>query len=301
MDQAAPPLTVAQIRQLFVTSPVPVVVGTLVDFEDYRAGVGKHDSTVQSATLRDDAGEDIRINIWNQQNYASRKGAKVRIVAAFEKGKCSTTVIENKHFNPPHKELQMTKNSVFLFAASSTTETAQDSSLPKQPPIASPAASPTPPGEAAPAKSDPVERQPPPRRRRLVAGYPVNGQTVGNSMKLAVDIVRYGFADQPANDEFTWDDYVKTPEFSRDLWERASDIIRIAYRLEDGDLAPSARERAKAPKPDVGQAPNPPPPSPPPVVAEPAPPPPKPVEKARPGPGGEAFPPSEAPDEDLPF
>lgn len=296
MDQAAPPLTVAQIRQLFVTSPVPVIVGTLVDFEDYREGVGKHDSTIQSATLRDDAGEDIRINIWNQQNYAARKGAKVRIVAAFEKGKCSTTVIENKHFTPPHKELQMTKNSVFLFAASSTTETAQDSQ-PKQTPIAPPAASPTPPGEAAPAKSNPVERPAPPRRRRLVAGYPVNGQTVGNAMKIAVDIVRYGFADQPANDEFTWNDYVKTPEFSRDLWERASDIIRIAYRLEDGDLAPSAKERAK-PKPEPVVTP---PPVPPPVVAEPAPPPPKPIEKAKPGPGGEAFPPSEGPDEDLPF
>ncbi len=297
MAQADPPLTVTQIQKLVMTSPVPVVTGTLVDFEDYREHVGTHDSTVQSATLRDDDGNDIRINIWNQQDYASRKGARVRIVAAFEKGKCSTTVIENKHFNPPHKELQMTKNSVFLFAASSTTETAQDSSQPKQTPIAPPAASPIPPGEAASGmRSDPVERPAPPRRRRLVAGYPVNGQTVGNAMKISVDIVRYGFEDRAVIDTLTWDEYVKTPDFSRELWERASDIIRIAYRLEDGDLAPSAKERAK-PKPEPVVTP---PPAPPPVVAEPAPPP-KPVEKAKAGPNGEAFPPGNDPDPDLPF
>lgn len=40
--------------------------------------------------------------------------------------------------------------------------------------------------------------------------------------------------------------YFHSPEFGRDLWEIGSDFIRIAKKLEAGELAPGAVARAKA-------------------------------------------------------
>ena len=286
MSQTLPPLSIAQVQQLPIGSQVPLVIGTLVDFEKRRTGIGKHDSTVQSATLKDNAGDEIRINIWNHPDYSGRKGEAVRIVGVIEKGKCSTEVILNTYKNTEAKELKVGKNSIFLTNGTTALESRTAAETP----------------QTAPAPSVGQQSEgagnPPPPSGKAATGKPIAGQTVGANLKLAIDIVSRGFTE---TDEFTWDNYVDTPDFWRRVWHVASDLIRVAHRLERGILAPSLKERL-APKPVEPPAPPPEPPKPapppePPPVQEQKPP----ASKPKPGPGGEAFDPTENVDDDVPF
>lgn len=285
------PLTIAQIKELPVGSPVPVVVGTLVSVYDYKTNIGRNDSTCQSAILKDTNGDEIRINIWNQGDYKSRKGADVRIVAAFDKGKCSTHVIENKHYNPPAIELQLSKATVILVSGANTpAPTKQTPQEPKE--SAAPSEAQADGAATHPPKTD--GPQPPPAAR---GPRPVNGQTVGNAMKLAIDIVMKAF-EEYSEEATKLHDYIEMPEFSIKVHQVASDLIRIAQRLEKGYLAPTVRERYKAAMEELGGEPPPP--------AEPPPPPPpqeerKAPSKAKPGPDGQAFDPGANEDEDVPF
>jgi hypothetical protein len=284
------PLTIAQIKELPVGTPVPLVVGTLVSIFDYRTNVGRNDSTIQSAMLKDDTGEEIRINIWNQQDYKARKGAAVRIIGVFEKGKCSTHVIENKHFNPPAIELQLSKSTVILISGAN---------------VPAPAAKQTPPepDQAAPSGEQTEGAAPPPPEKAPVPASrgprPVNGQTVGNAMKLAIDIVAKAF-EETKTDEMTFADFIELPDFSVQVHQQASDLIRIAQRLEKGYLAPTVRERHRMALLELsGEQPAPAEPPPPPQTPPPTEPAKKPAKPA-PGPDGQAYTPGNE-DEDVPF
>lgn len=286
------PLTIAEINQLPVGSPVPLVVGTLVSIFDYKTNVGRNDSTIQSAMLKDETGDEIRINIWNQRDYKDRKGANVRIVGVFEKGKCSTHIIENKHFNPPAIELQLSKSSVILISGTDVPAPAVKQT-PQEPKEAAPSGEQTD-GAATPppAKTDGAVPPPPSRGPR-----PVNGQTVGNAMKLAVDVVLKAF-EESSEAAANLNEYLAIPEFSIKVHQVASDLIRIAQRLERGYLAPTVRERYKAMMEELSGEPPPPPEEP----AQPPPQPKSPSTKPKPGPDGSAFTPGGSnEDEDVPF
>lgn len=285
MSQAQQPLSIAQCLASPVGTPVPIIVGTLVDFEKYRPGIGKRrDSTVQSATLKDGNGDEIRINIWNHPDYSAKKGTTVRIMAAKDdKGKYSTEVIQNTYSNPPTIELQMKQGTVFLNSGADLpppkTEPQPQTNTPTAPP-------PTPPSEGQ--KSEGGTR---PR--------PINGQTVGNAMKLALDAVNKGWDEEPKTDEYTYRDFVSSREFAQQMHERASDFIRVALRLERGMLADSPKEREDAENKkladeEAAAAANPPPPTQAPAIVTPPP-------KGKAGPGGEAFAPDSNVDEDVPF
>jgi hypothetical protein len=286
------PLTIAQIKELPVGSPVPLVVGTLVSIFDYKTNVGRNDSTIQSAMLKDDTGEEIRINIWNQQDYKARKGAAVRIIGVFEKGKCSTHVIENKHFNPPAIELQLSKSTVILISGANVPAPAAKQATPE-------------PDQAAPSGEQTEGAAPPPERPPAAASRgprPVNGQTVGNAMKLAIDIVTKAFEEDKSEaktDEMTFSDFIQLPEFSIQIHQQASDLIRIAQRLEKGYLAPTVRERHRMALLELSGEQAAPAEPPPPQTAPPAEPPKKPAKPA-PGPDGQAYTPGNE-DEDVPF
>ena len=121
MSSAEPPLSVAQIEQMEAGRPVAVFVGTITEVYEFKRNVGKNESDCQAIILTDAEGGKIRASCWNHPDYTNKKGAKVRIVSAFEKGRASTTVKLNTYYDPPHVELQVNKASVFLFAGSAPT------------------------------------------------------------------------------------------------------------------------------------------------------------------------------------
>lgn len=301
MSQAPQPLSIAQCLASPVGTPVPVIVGVLVDVEQWRDKIGKRkDSTVQSATLKDANGDEIRLNIWNHPDYFSRKGASVRIMAAKDdKGKWSTEVIQNSYTTPPSIELQLKKTTALLISGADIPPPA---TAPADPPKQTPPESTPPPSEGQ--KSDGGERTLPPATQVAAnRPRPINGQTVGNSMKLALEAVMFEWKapQSEPNDEYTWSDFVRSREFATQIHERASDFIRISLRLERGMLADSPKEREDAEKRKeeaerlaAEAAANPPPPTQPPAVVTPP-------QKAKAGPGGEAFDPGDNVDEDVPF
>lgn len=292
---AANPLTIAQIRTFPTGSPVPMIQGTLIDVYEYRTGVGKHRSTVQSAMFSDTGGDKMRINIWNHPDMAARRGMPITIIAVTDKGKCSSKSIENTYHNPPSLELEVSKGSQILFSGSKAMETppADHSENPDQTEEPSDATRQT--------RSQPVKR-------------PVSGQNVGMCIKEAVGIVMK--MEEAGNIE-----YVKSRQFSEDVFMIASDLMRISKLLEDGHKAPSAKERwyklhpeDKPMPPTPPAAPTPPPAAPPPAAPPPAQPqfPPRdperftppapalPVKPARPGPDGSSVA-LDDDDPDVPF
>lgn len=106
--------------------------------------------------------------------------------------------------------------------------------------------------------------------------HPVMGQTVGMAIKEAITLV----------DPNGFTGLINSPDYWRAVHAAASDIIRVSRLLERGQLAPSARLRAKA----SGRPPPEPLPPPPRAMTEPPPP----ARKA-------AVTTTQAPDEDVPF
>ncbi len=74
---------------------------------------------------------------------------------------------------------------------------------------------------------------------------PILGQTVGMAVKCAVDLL--------SRDVFPAG-YLQSPDFSRDLFNLASDILRVSHKLETGHLAHTVLTR-NAPAPAQQQAP----------------------------------------------
>lgn len=282
MSSAELPLSVAQIGQMEGGRPVAVFVGTITDVYEFKTNIGKNASDCQTILLTDPEGGKVRATCWNHPDYKNKKGAKVRIVSAFEKGRASTTVKLNTYYDPPRAELQVNKASIFLFAGSSTSGAATTRQSGNESNRQAPA--PVRPQVRAGATSAPP------------AG-PINGQTVGANVKLAVEIVTRS---HPENIDGPLHEFAMTAEFSRRVWTVASDLIRVAQRLEAGKLAPSANDRQGSYTPQ-DQEPDP--------VPEPEPEPepqyettaPAPRQHNRtPGPDGAAFPQDEDPD-NVPF
>ena len=67
---------------------------------------------------------------------------------------------------------------------------------------------------------------------------PIHGATVGMAINQANSILLRLHADDAA--------YFSSPQYSKDLGELASDIVRVSQYMESGHLAPSAKSRAKA-------------------------------------------------------
>jgi hypothetical protein len=276
---AATPLTIAMVKSFPVGTPVPMIQGVITEVYEYKTNVGKHQATIQSAILRDNAGDKIRLNIWNHKDYAPDKGRAITIIAVTEKGKCSTRSMANDYYTPPAIELEVTKTSQILFSGSSDATPPPDHSEQGNSGSEAPPTS---------TKSAPVARR-------------IDGKNVGMCVKEAVGIVmRVEGADTL--------DFVLSPDFSRDVWTIASDLIRVSGELEEGKLALSAKQRwLKAHPEDALKSPpsaESPPITPP---ATPAQPPVKPATppvtaptKPRPGPDGSAFDPN-GPVEDVPF
>ena len=271
MPLPEPPLTVAQIKNLEEGRPVAVVVGTLTSIYEYKTGVGKNQSTVQNATLKDEAGDEIRLNIWNQQDYSSQKGAKVRIVAAFDKGKCSTKTKLNTYHQPATMELELSKGSVLLFnsaaapAPADTLSNLADRHFEK--------------GQNS--KSEPSYTGD--STSPAIGTRPVAGQTVGLALKTAVDLAVQAFNGLPNGTSYTLDDFIKSREFSQSVHRIASDLIRISQVLETGALALSPAQRQQSG-----------------VIAPPVTPPTPVQHRPEPGPSGSAFPENDQ-DSDVPF
>ena len=91
----------------------------------------------------------------------------------------------------------------------------------------------------------------------------IHGATVGMAINQAMAALLPSYAGA---------EITKDPAFTRDLYTLASDIIRVSLHLEQGNLAPSPKDRAKANSQSADadetapeQAPPPPPPPPPPT------------------------------------
>lgn len=69
------------------------------------------------------------------------------------------------------------------------------------------------------------------------AGGAVHGMTVGMALNNAVRLITHSA--EPLTQE-----YLDSPEFSKEVHRIASDLIRVSGFLEAGRLAPSAKERA---------------------------------------------------------
>ena len=265
---AANPLSIAQIKTFPVGSPVALVHGVLTEVYEYRTGIGKNKSTVQSAMLQDSTGDKIRLNIWNHKDYMGNKGAPVTIIAVTDKGKCSTRSIENTYHTPPTLELEISKTSQILFSGDQ--------------------------GQAAPADhSDPSESDPAAREgsapRSQAVKRPINGQNAGMCVKEAIGLVK------EAAGELTWE-YLKSPDFYKDVWEISSNLVRVSRMVEGGDLAPRFfKPGENPPPPPPAQSPTPP------VTPPPQPPPQQERSKPLPGPDGSAYDPDKDPDQDVPF
>ena len=98
----------------------------------------------------------------------------------------------------------------------------------------------------------------------------IHGATVGMAINQAMAALLPSYAGA---------DITKDSAFSRDLYTLASDIIRVSLHLEQGNLAPSPKDRAKAnsqnadadePAPEQAAPPAPPPPPAPPRRVPPA-------------------------------
>lgn len=91
-------------------------------------------------------------------------------------------------------------------------------------------------GTASPAAAKPAGQTSAPGHATPPSGNaPVFGATVGMAINQACALLK----EKPLEPT-----YLNSPQFSKDLYTLASDIIRIARVLEAGKLAPSAKDRA---------------------------------------------------------
>jgi hypothetical protein len=206
------PITVAQAKSFPVGTPIPCIVGTLASVYEYKQNVGKFQSTLQNAVLRDSSGADIRLVIWGHSDYSDRRGQPVRLVGVMEKGKCSTTTKENSYNGKTTIELAVSKASIFLFPDSqfpASSSDDQDVPAPTQ----------TPQKPTAVTGHSPVTAVANP-----TGGQFVNGATVGNCMKMAVEI----WIAQSKLDEMPDDHFIQK------IHKTAGDLIQVSKKLEHG-------------------------------------------------------------------
>lgn len=94
----------------------------------------------------------------------------------------------------------------------------------------------------------PPQQQPrQPEQPRQPAHVPIHGATVGMAIKIAVDVLEADRQNMPGI-------VPGTPEWQAELYRLASDVCRVAMRLESGRLAPSAADRQKRDTPPTTPA-----------------------------------------------
>lgn len=83
---------------------------------------------------------------------------------------------------------------------------------------------------------------------------PIFGATAGMAVNNAVKVI----AESMAGADDALANYYLTPQFPKDVWEIASDLARVSLMIEDGKLAPTAKQRAGDDKqPDGKRKPDP--------------------------------------------
>lgn len=233
------PTPIAAVQYLAHNSVIEAITGTITklypDRKESPPGTERPWS-FQRGSFRGADGHEIGIKFTDMPLLGQDW---VGTPVAFMKGddpKCKSIVVDeynNKKTIKINPTVKTTWNPVGFVAAPA----------PGPPPPTAPAGpqGPAPSQHSAPPRQSPPGQSyappaPPPQTNRT-GPMPIQGQTVGMAIKLAGDImIAEGLEHSPGPG---------TAEFSKRLYQIASDIIRVSERLGNGQLAPGPSDRAK--------------------------------------------------------
>ena len=224
--------TIAEALQQEEGLPIPAISGTLVALFKRTAGESSMGAySFQNGTLKDATGE-MRITFKDRDEVSpSLRGKKITLLSyQGDKGWSGVKTKSEEYKGVTSRVLWVTP----------TAELAEGSGTENTAP---PAIRPTPTGPSLPSKGN----TPP-----LVSVY---GGTVGMAIKEACTVVNH-IGTNPFG-----------PEYSKQVWQIASNLIRVSQALEAGKLAPKHVEPKAAPLPPSLQ--QEPPPEPPPAPTTP--------------------------------
>jgi len=276
-------LTIKQIKEM-PAMVIPGVQGTLVEVKEHKQVQGaKGPTTVQSFKIQE--GNDWLFgDAWGMQDLSPWRGQHVIFVSnKTGNNKIAGVQIKEKPSQDGSKTYKnLSISGVATLHDKDTYESSKGVPAPQQ---QAPVAAPPQAQQQAPFVPKPAIKQPPQKDMPLMTyaqAFPnsVNGQTVGMSVKAAIDILIASGA-------------VKDGKFADDalfgaVHRLASGIIGVSQRLERGDLVVNdhAVGYTQADTAGIESFER--------AIPQPRP-------KPNPGPGGSAFPASQEDGEDVPF
>lgn len=214
--------TLAEIREMDNQMVIPAVTATVVSIQAQKSG-GTADKpwTLQKIDLSQ-GNQKMAAVIWNHDPLpASMKGKQVTMLAfQGDRGWTGLFADDNEYNGKTTRQIKMTQaGTIEAIGTGTQPQPEQDSGEGDYSPQPKPSQKPEPVYQPKPATPPPNE---------FSAG--VFGGTVGMAIKEACIVVN-GIGTDPFS-----------PEYCKQIWQFASNLIRVSQALEQGKLAPKPTE-----------------------------------------------------------